>query len=106
MHRSRAGRRRGRVADWLLVPFTLTRLLFPVMLLVAAFLLLRGHDLPGGGFSAGMVVAIAVILQYMIGGTDWTEDRLRGCGRGSGSAPGCCWPSAPGLPPGPSAGPS
>ncbi|MBR0681583.1 monovalent cation/H+ antiporter subunit A [Roseomonas eburnea] len=67
----------GRVADWLLVPFTLTRLLFPVMLIVAVFLLLRGHDLPGGGFSAGMVVAIAIILQYMIGGTDWTEDRLR-----------------------------
>ncbi len=64
-------------ADWLLVPFTLTRLLFPVMLIVAVFLLLRGHDLPGGGFSAGMVVAIAIILQYMIGGTDWTEDRMR-----------------------------
>ncbi|WP_043364835.1 monovalent cation/H+ antiporter subunit A [Belnapia sp. F-4-1] len=64
------------VADWLLVPFTLTRLIFPVMALVAAFLLLRGHDLPGGGFSAGMVVAIAVILQYMVGGTAWTEDRL------------------------------
>jgi multicomponent K+:H+ antiporter subunit A len=47
------------------------------MLIVAVFLLLRGHDLPGGGFSAGMVVAIAIILQYMIGGTDWTEDRLR-----------------------------
>jgi multicomponent K+:H+ antiporter subunit A len=46
------------------------------MLLVAAFLLLRGHDLPGGGFSAGMVVAIAVILQYMVGGTEWTENRL------------------------------
>ena len=68
-----AGRR---VADWLLVPSVLTRLLFPVMLLAAAFLLLRGHDLPGGGFSAGMVVAIAVLLQYMIGGTEWTEDRL------------------------------
>jgi multicomponent K+:H+ antiporter subunit A len=63
--------------DWLLVPFTLTRLLFPAMLIVAVFLLLRGHDLPGGGFSAGMVVAIAIILQYIIGGTDWTEDRLR-----------------------------
>ena len=67
----------GRVADWLLVPSTLTRLLFPVMLLVAAFLLFRGHDLPGGGFSAGMVVAIAVIVQYMTGGTDWTENHLR-----------------------------
>jgi len=63
-------------ADWLLVPFTLSRLLFPVMLIVAIFLLLRGHDLPGGGFSAGMIVAIAILLMYMIGGTDWTEDHL------------------------------
>ena len=37
------------------------------------FLLLRGHDLPGGGFSAGLVVSIAFILQYMIGGADWVE---------------------------------
>ena len=64
-------------ADWLLVPFTLTRLLFPVMLIVAVFLLLRGHDLPGGGFSAGMVVAIAILLQYIIGGAAWTESHLR-----------------------------
>ncbi|WP_250265955.1 monovalent cation/H+ antiporter subunit A [Rhodovastum atsumiense] len=66
-----------RDAGWLQVPFLLTRLLFPVMVLVAVFLLLRGHDLPGGGFSAGMVVAIAVLAQYMIGGRDWTEERLR-----------------------------
>ena len=65
------------IADWLLVPFTLTRMLFPVMLIVAVFLLLRGHDQPGGGFSAGMVVAIAILMQYMIGGTDLTEHRLR-----------------------------
>jgi multicomponent K+:H+ antiporter subunit A len=58
------------------VPFTLTRLLFPAMLLVAVYLLLRGHDQPGGGFSAGMVVAIAILVQYMIGGADWTERRL------------------------------
>ena len=64
-------------ADWLVVPFALTRLLFPVIVIVALFLLLRGHDLPGGGFSAGMVVAIAIIVQYMIGGTEWTEHRLR-----------------------------
>ncbi|NMJ40605.1 monovalent cation/H+ antiporter subunit A [Roseomonas sp. JC162] len=64
-------------ADWLLVPFTLTRLLFPVMLVVAVFLMLRGHDLPGGGFSAGMVVAIAILLQYIIGGAAWTEAHLR-----------------------------
>jgi multicomponent K+:H+ antiporter subunit A len=67
----------GHANGWLIVPSTLVRLLFPVMLVVAVFLLLRGHDLPGGGFSAGMVVTIAILLQYMIGGTTWTEDRLR-----------------------------
>ena len=64
------------VADWLLVPFLLARLLFPVIVVVAVFLLLRGHDLPGGGFAAGMVVAIAILLQYMMGGAEWTEQRL------------------------------
>lgn len=65
------------VADWLLVPSLIARLLFPAIMLVALFLLLRGHDLPGGGFSAGLTAAIALILQYMIGGTRWVEDRLR-----------------------------
>ncbi|MBU8539147.1 monovalent cation/H+ antiporter subunit A [Falsiroseomonas tokyonensis] len=74
---SRHGAASGPGSDWLLVPFMLTRLVFPIMIVTAFFLLLRGHDLPGGGFSAGMVVAIAIILLYMVGGTDWTEDRLR-----------------------------
>jgi len=64
------------VADWLLVPSLIARLLFPVIATVALFLLLRGHDLPGGGFSAGLTAAIALILQYMIGGTRWIEDRV------------------------------
>jgi multicomponent K+:H+ antiporter subunit A len=64
-------------ADWLLVPSLIARLLFPVICLFALFLLVRGHDLPGGGFTAGLTAAIALILQYMIGGTRWVEDRLR-----------------------------
>ena len=44
---------------------------------VALFLLLRGHDLPGGGFAAGLTASIAIIIQYMVGGTQWVEDRLR-----------------------------
>ncbi len=65
------------VADWLLIPAVLTRLLFPVIGMVALFLLLRGHDLPGGGFVAGLTMSIAIILQYMIGGARWIESRLR-----------------------------
>ena len=41
------------------------------------FLLLRGHDLPGGGFVAGITMAVAFILQYMARGTIWVEARLR-----------------------------
>jgi multicomponent K+:H+ antiporter subunit A len=64
------------VSDWLLVPSVIAKLLFPMILLVAVYLLLRGHDLPGGGFVAGLTAAVALILQYMIGGTRWIEDRL------------------------------
>src|SRR5690606_16731345 len=33
--------------------------------------------LPGGGFVAGLIFAAAVILQYMMGGIRWVEDRSR-----------------------------
>ncbi|MGD9711915.1 MAG: hydrogen gas-evolving membrane-bound hydrogenase subunit E, partial [Thermomicrobiales bacterium] len=52
-------------------------MLFPVIGATAVFLLLRGHDLPGGGFVAGVTMALAFILQYMARGTDWVEARLR-----------------------------
>jgi multicomponent K+:H+ antiporter subunit A len=64
-------------AEDLLVPAVIMRLMFPAIGLLAAYLLLRGHDLPGGGFVAGITLAVAVILQYMAGGTRWAEDHLR-----------------------------
>jgi multicomponent K+:H+ antiporter subunit A len=71
-------RQRGdTIADALIVPALLMRLLFPVIGTLAFFLLLRGHDLPGGGFVAGITMAVAVILQYMAGGARWVEERLR-----------------------------
>jgi multicomponent K+:H+ antiporter subunit A len=67
----------GARAGYLRVPAVLIKLLFPVIGLVAIFLLLRGHDEPGGGFVAGLTMAIAVILQYMMSGVRWVEARLR-----------------------------
>jgi multicomponent K+:H+ antiporter subunit A len=40
------------------------------------YLLFRGHNLPGGGFVAGLTMAVALILQYMAGGVRWAEARL------------------------------
>jgi multicomponent Na+:H+ antiporter subunit B len=39
-----------------------TRVLMPLLLLFGLFLLLRGHNAPGGGFAGGLVVAAAYAL--------------------------------------------
>lgn len=39
-----------------------TRLLIPLLLLFSAFLLLRGHNEPGGGFVGGLVAASGFVL--------------------------------------------
>ena len=58
------------------VPGVLMRLMFFAAAVFAAHLLLRGHNLPGGGFVAGLALSIGVIVLYMAGGTQWAEDRL------------------------------
>lgn len=55
----------------------LSRPLLPLALLVALFLFFRGHNRPGGGFVAGLVVATVLILQHLASGIEWTQDRLR-----------------------------
>ncbi|MBK6637364.1 MAG: monovalent cation/H+ antiporter subunit A [Rhodocyclaceae bacterium] len=69
----------GRVWDADLHPLimaTFARLLLPLALLVSAFILLRGHNLPGGGFIAGLITAVALIMQYLANGVAWTHTRL------------------------------
>ena len=48
----------------------LNRILTPVLLLLAIYLLLRGHNLPGGGFIAGLMAAAAFELQILSRGHD------------------------------------
>ena len=72
------GRRPGdTLTDYLQVPRVVLEWLFPVITVFALYLLIRGHDLPGGGFAAGITMSIALILQYMASGTRSIEDRLR-----------------------------
>ncbi|MBS0596049.1 MAG: monovalent cation/H+ antiporter subunit A [Proteobacteria bacterium] len=61
---------------YLMVPAVLARLLMPVMVVVAIHLFLRGHNAPGGGFVAGLVVSIAFVAQYIVAGTLWVEAHL------------------------------
>ncbi|MCC5811393.1 MAG: Na+/H+ antiporter subunit B [Ectothiorhodospiraceae bacterium] len=41
---------------------TTARFLLPLLLLFSVFVLLRGHDEPGGGFIAGLVAAVGFAL--------------------------------------------
>jgi multicomponent K+:H+ antiporter subunit A len=54
----------------------IARLLLPLAIVVSIFLFLRGHNVPGGGFIAGLVLAIALILQYVANGGQWVAARM------------------------------
>ncbi|MFC5342837.1 monovalent cation/H+ antiporter subunit A [Brevundimonas staleyi] len=62
--------------ETMLVPQVVMRWMFPFVILFAVHLFLRGHDLPGGGFAAGIALSVAFVLQYMASGARWVEDRL------------------------------
>jgi multicomponent Na+:H+ antiporter subunit B len=48
-----------------LILSTATRAIFPLMLLFSVFMLIRGHNEPGGGFVGGLVAATAFSLYAM-----------------------------------------
>ena len=56
---------------------TATRVLMPLLLLFAVFLLLRGHNAPGGGFVGGLVVAAAFVLYAIAYGVQAGRRALR-----------------------------
>jgi multicomponent K+:H+ antiporter subunit A len=60
-----------------LMMVVLTRVMMPIVLMVGVYIFLRGHNEPGGGFIAGLVVAIAVVMQYMASGFAWADKRQR-----------------------------
>ncbi len=81
----RAGRRLtrwralpGRAGDaHPLLMVAVTRVILPFALMVGLYIFLRGHNAPGGGFIAGLVVSVALLMHYMASGFTWVQDRLR-----------------------------
>ena len=50
--------------------------LLTLALLVSAYIFLRGHNMPGGGFIAGLITAVAIIQQYIAHGVHWIKPRV------------------------------
>ena len=55
---------------------TMARILFWVMLAASLFIMLRGHDQPGGGFVGGLVAAMALGLVALAEGAATARARL------------------------------
>ena len=51
--------------------------ILPIALVVSLYIFLRGHNLPGGGFIAGLITALSLIIQYMALGQDHAEQLLK-----------------------------
>ena len=45
-----------------------TRLVFHSMIIFSLYLLLAGHNLPGGGFAGGLMAGLALTIRYLAGG--------------------------------------
>ena len=46
-------------------------------LVVSLYIFLRGHNLPGGGFIAGLITSLALVIQYIALGQDQAERLLK-----------------------------
>ncbi|WP_333608863.1 monovalent cation/H+ antiporter subunit A [Arsukibacterium sp.] len=55
---------------------TVAQSILPMALMVSVFIFFRGHNLPGGGFIAGLISAVAIILLYISQGVDWVKARM------------------------------
>ncbi|QTN43540.1 MULTISPECIES: Na+/H+ antiporter subunit B [Marinobacter] len=60
-----------------LILHTAALAIMPLQLMFSVFLLLRGHDEPGGGFIGGLVAASAFVLYAFAFGAESTRKLLR-----------------------------
>ncbi|MCU0495257.1 MAG: Na(+)/H(+) antiporter subunit B [Chloroflexaceae bacterium] len=55
---------------------TVAKIMLPILLLLSLFMVVRGHNLPGGGFVGGLLVAVGLILQIVAFGPERTRKIL------------------------------
>ena len=70
-HRPRAwlvGGQRVRPENRSIMLEVIVRILFHTIIIVSLFVLLAGHNLPGGGFAGGLVAGMALVMRYVAGG--------------------------------------
>ncbi len=56
---------------------TITRLVSPILMIFSLYLLFRGHQLPGGGFIAGLMTSAGLVLIYLAYGCERFDWRNR-----------------------------
>jgi multicomponent Na+:H+ antiporter subunit B len=59
-----------------LIVKTITRILFPFIVLYGVFIVWHGHISPGGGFSGGAIIGGALILYTLVYGIDATLEKF------------------------------
>jgi multicomponent Na+:H+ antiporter subunit B len=76
--------RRGWDSVTTVITKTTARIVVPIILVLAIALLLQGHNLPGGGFIAGVLTTVAFALVYVAYGLDYLDAGVLGPARRPG----------------------
>lgn len=87
-----------KTAPRLLMIDLVSRLLYPVLLVAALWVLLRGHNEPGGGFIAGLMAVTASVLWAFAHGSRAARRRLPLRSPGALGGSGVLLAAASGLP--------
>ncbi|WP_345801036.1 Na+/H+ antiporter subunit A [Microbacterium sp. AZCO] len=70
-HRPRAwlvGGQRVKPENRSIILEVIVRILFHTIIIVSLYVLLAGHNLPGGGFAGGLIAGMALVMRYVAGG--------------------------------------
>ncbi len=55
---------------------TTAKLIVPILGIFSVYLLLRGHNWPGGGFAGGLMAGAALVLYAFASSTDYVQSKL------------------------------